>query len=244
MQQYIIIGLVFLFFSLIAYHVSGAFINYFWQDAREEAEMFIADKRSSTEYAKGFNWQCSLIILLLCALFYSLLIQTTNIQLVIFIKVCMFLYFVFIALIDFRTMILPDMLNYIGIWLGLLIACYHLNVFGLTPLNAVTGVVGSYMVCWLILHSGLILLKKQVLGHGDAKYLAMLGAWFGFKVSFLTFFMAVFFLSLFQFFRWLFISTETLFIPFGPSLATVASIMILYYNDIIAYSNKLLTSIF
>lgn len=244
MQEHLIIGLVFLVFSLLSYQVTGTFINYFWQDAKEEATLVLEDERSSKEFPKKFNWQTSVFCLFSCALFYFLLIQTDSNNISIFIKINLFLYFLFISLIDFRAMILPDILNYIGVWSGVLIACLNLSVFGLTPLSSVLGVLFSYLVCWLIIHAGFRFLKIQLIGYGDAKYLAMFGAWFGFKSAYIIFCIGVFLACFAKIFLFMFVTEEKKYIPFGPFLALSATTMILYSNTINSYLGGFSLAIF
>ena len=79
-------------------------------------------------------------------------------------------------LIDFDTQILPDDLNYVLLWLGLLAAAIGWTV----PLkSAVWGAAVGYLLFWSIFQLFKLATGKEGMGYGDFKLLAALGAWFG-----------------------------------------------------------------
>lgn len=94
------------------------------------------------------------------------------------------LLFTFIALlitlatIDFDCQLLPDMLTYPLLWLGLIWHCLHDRDF--LPI-AIAGAIAGYMTLWLIFWGGKLLTSREGLGYGDFKLLAALGAWFGWQ---------------------------------------------------------------
>jgi leader peptidase (prepilin peptidase)/N-methyltransferase len=79
--------------------------------------------------------------------------------------------------IDFDTQLLPDDLNYLILWLGLIASAMGWTTVALP--SAVWGAVFGYLSLWTVyqVHHGLT--GKQGMGHGDFKLLAGLGAWFG-----------------------------------------------------------------
>lgn len=80
-------------------------------------------------------------------------------------------------LIDLDTQLLPDSLNYMLLWLGLLGA-----LMGWTevPLRlAVWGAVLGYLSLWTVYHAYRLATGKEGMGYGDFKLLAALGAWLG-----------------------------------------------------------------
>lgn len=79
--------------------------------------------------------------------------------------------------IDFDTQLLPDDLNYLILWLGLIASAMGWTSVPLP--SAVWGAVFGYLSLWTVyqVHHGLT--GKQGMGHGDFKLLAGLGAWFG-----------------------------------------------------------------
>jgi leader peptidase (prepilin peptidase) / N-methyltransferase len=79
-------------------------------------------------------------------------------------------------LIDMDTQILPDDLNYLLLWLGLLAAAVGWTV----PLkSAVWGAALGYGVFWAIFQLYKLATGKEGMGYGDFKLLAALGAWLG-----------------------------------------------------------------
>lgn len=79
-------------------------------------------------------------------------------------------------LIDMDTQILPDDLNYMLLWLGLLVAAAGWTV----PLkSAVWGAALGYLVFWGIFQAFKLATGKEGMGYGDFKLLAALGAWLG-----------------------------------------------------------------
>ena len=80
--------------------------------------------------------------------------------------------------IDFDHQYLPDSLTLPFIWLGLFLNTFHLY----TDLNsAVIGAIAGYLSLWFIYHLFKIVTKKEGMGYGDFKLLALFGAWFGWQ---------------------------------------------------------------
>jgi leader peptidase (prepilin peptidase)/N-methyltransferase len=78
--------------------------------------------------------------------------------------------------IDIDTQLLPDSLNYLLLWLGLIVAALGWTV----PLSsAVWGAAGGYLVLWTFYHLYRLLTGKEGMGFGDFKLMAALGAWLG-----------------------------------------------------------------
>lgn len=79
-------------------------------------------------------------------------------------------------LIDLDTQLLPDTLNYMLLWAGLLASALGWTV----PLSAaVWGAAAGYLVLWGFFHAYRLLTGKEGMGYGDFKLLAALGAWLG-----------------------------------------------------------------
>ena len=79
--------------------------------------------------------------------------------------------------IDFDTQLLPDDLNYLILWLGLIAAAAGWTTVPLK--SAVWGAVFGYLSLWTVYQVHHQLTGKEGMGHGDFKLLAGLGAWFG-----------------------------------------------------------------
>ena len=79
-------------------------------------------------------------------------------------------------LIDLDTQYLPDDLNYLLLWLGLVVSALGWTV----PLqSAVWGAVLGYLLFWGVFQGFKLLTGKEGMGYGDFKLLAALGAWLG-----------------------------------------------------------------
>ncbi len=85
---------------------------------------------------------------------------------------------VILALVDYQTRLLPDILTLPLIWLGLLIQLWPATrTVGLEM--AVIGAVAGYLPLWLLAHFYWLVRKRDGLGMGDLKLLAAMGAWSG-----------------------------------------------------------------
>ena len=81
-----------------------------------------------------------------------------------------------LAVIDWQTQLLPDLIVHPLLWLGLLV-----NITGqFAPLHeAVLGAVAGYLSFWILAHLFRALRKQDGLGGGDLKMFALCGAWIG-----------------------------------------------------------------
>ena len=80
--------------------------------------------------------------------------------------------------IDYDTQYLPDQITLPFLWLGLILNIN--NTF--TDINsAIIGAVAGYLSLWTVYHSFKLITKKEGMGYGDFKLLAMLGAWMGWQ---------------------------------------------------------------
>ena len=81
-----------------------------------------------------------------------------------------------LAYIDYDTELLPDSITLPFIWLGLIT-----NYFGaITSFeDAFWGACFGYGILWSVYQVFKLLTKKEGMGYGDFKMLAMLGAWLG-----------------------------------------------------------------
>ena len=83
-----------------------------------------------------------------------------------------------LALIDFDTQYLPDQITLPLLWLGLLLNLN--NTF--TDINsALVGAIAGYLALWSVHHLFKLIMKKEGMGYGDFKLLALLGAWMGWQ---------------------------------------------------------------
>lgn len=119
--------------------------------------------------------------------------------------------------IDWKTQILPDDITLSLLWIGLLCNIHALFV----PLSqAVLGATLGYILLWGVAQLFKLIRKKQGMGHGDFKMLAMFGAWLGVAPLLYLLLMAIF-LSLMANLSLLALKKIRLDqpLPFGPWLA-------------------------
>lgn len=84
-----------------------------------------------------------------------------------------------LAMIDFDTTLLPDSLNYLLLWLGLMAA--WAGVSPVTLPDAVLGAAVGYLSLWSLYWAFKLLTGKEGMGYGDFKLLAALGALLGWQ---------------------------------------------------------------
>jgi leader peptidase (prepilin peptidase)/N-methyltransferase len=85
-----------------------------------------------------------------------------------------------IFVIDIRHFLIPDLLTYPGIVIGLGLS---LIPAGITPSQSLIGAAGAGGLLWLIGFVASRLLKKEAMGLGDVKLTAMAGAMFGLQTA-------------------------------------------------------------
>lgn len=81
-----------------------------------------------------------------------------------------------ISVIDLHEQFIPDTITLSLLWLGLLANSFSLYT---SPSLAILGAIIGYFIFWAIAKLFLLIRKKEGLGHGDFKLLAMLAAWMG-----------------------------------------------------------------
>lgn len=127
-----------------------------------------------------------------------------------------------LALIDLRTMLLPDRITLPMVWAGLL---YNLHAGPDLLRNAVLGAVFGYLFLWLMYHGFKWATGKEGLGYGDFKLLAAIGAVLGIQAL-----PGVLFLSSIvgcvAGLTAMYINRESKPYPFGPYLAAAGLIAI------------------
>jgi leader peptidase (prepilin peptidase)/N-methyltransferase len=110
------------------------------------------------------------MVLSLCAL-YVCGYQWLLVCVLLFLWICIVL-----TMIDFEHQILPDVLTYSLLWLGLLV---NTHGYFCSLSAAVWGAVLAYLSLWTVIKLFYLLTGKIGMGYGDFKLFAALGAWFG-----------------------------------------------------------------
>lgn len=131
-----------------------------------------------------------------------------------------------LSAIDIEHYILPDEITLLFIWLGLAVNINHT----FTDLqSSVLGTMGGYLSLWCIHHAFYLCTRKEGMGYGDFKLLAMLGAWLGWQalpviilLSSISGLLVAFPLILFKRLKF------SQAIPFGPFLAFAGWIYLIF----------------
>jgi prepilin signal peptidase PulO-like enzyme (type II secretory pathway) len=191
------------------------------------ADMLLSDRQERYDPAlQGLHWQDLLLVFFLCLCAVAVAMRDG----VALSALAGFFYcavLLLLARIDARTRLLPDMLTLPLLWFGLL---WHAAELGEQTLEqAVWGAAAGYIVLWLPCVLLGRWLGRELMGHGDFKLSAAMGAWLGcFALPFV----------------WLIASCSSLLIAvlanrllgrrlrepmaFGPSLALGGILMLLF----------------
>lgn len=92
-------------------------------------------------------------------------------------QVCVFAWYaIAIMAIDLTWLLIPDVLSLSLLWVGLLVA---VRKGGAAAEGAILGAAAGYSALWLVSRFGRRVMGREVMGLGDAKLLAAIGAWVG-----------------------------------------------------------------
>ena len=129
------------------------------------------------------------------------------------------------AFIDWAELVIPDVISYSGIALGLLYNWLTGNI-----LNAVLGMALGYIFIWLVARLGKMAFKKEAMGEGDLYLAAFIGAFLGWKLMAAAFFLSYLFAAAVAgvFLIWGRVKMGQP-VPFGPALA-VGAIAALFWG--------------
>jgi len=146
-----------------------------------------------------------------------------------------------IAFIDLDFQVIPDRITLSGIPLGLIAGSFLLpdpfSRFSLLGIkNSFIGMVTGFGFFYLVAFAGSAIFKKEALGGGDIKMMAMIGAVMGWKAVLLTTFLGSFTGAAFGIFLMVFKGEGRMTrIPFGPFLALGAVITLFYAQEILSW---------
>ena len=146
-----------------------------------------------------------------------------------------------LAIIDFRTFRLPDLITLPLLMTGLVFN--FLYPPGFTSINrALVGATLGFGFLWGLNFLYRLLKKQDGIGLGDAKLLAALGAWMGWQVlpEILLLAALLGLVGGWVWLRWQRLATNQAF-PFGPFIAFAGIIALLWPNFLLLPSRLLLT---
>jgi leader peptidase (prepilin peptidase)/N-methyltransferase len=153
-----------------------------------------------------------------------------------FIFSAFFFAFIVISFIDLATREIPDEITLPGIVIGLLLATAYPPLLGKTAnfgafLDSLSGIIAGGAGLYLLGAIGSFIFKREAMGGGDIKLLAMIGAFLGFKLTLFTFFLAPFFGSAVGIIVKIRRGDEI--IPYGPYLSLAAAVAVFYGDTIL-----------
>lgn len=142
------------------------------------------------------------------------------------------------AFIDIEHMIIPDSISLPGIVLGLVFMTFAHptsgSFFSLPGLkDSVLGILCGAISLLILDAIGNFIFKKEAVGGGDVKLLAMIGAFLGWQFALLTFFIAPIFGSIIGLYK-LQVKKEKI-IAYGPFLVISALVNLFFGNHILNY---------
>ncbi|MFH0840340.1 MAG: prepilin peptidase [Candidatus Omnitrophota bacterium] len=138
--------------------------------------------------------------------------------------------------IDFDFQIIPDSITVSGMIAGIIAAYIFPSLLGEVSrqkalIDSLLGVLAGGGSIYLIGVLGTIAFKKDAMGGGDVKLMAMIGAFLGWKMALLVFFIAPFFGAFVGIILKTKYKIET--IPYGPYISLAAIIVIFWGNKIL-----------
>lgn len=144
---------------------------------------------------------------------------------------------IIIVFIDIEHQEIPDCLSIPGIFIGLiLMTVFKLDgsgVYTKSFLNSILGIATGAASMFLLGFIGEKIFRKEALGGGDVKLMGMMGAFLGWKLILLTFFLAPILGSGVGIFMKIRFRKEV--IAYGPYLSLGAVISLLYGDRILRY---------
>lgn len=147
---------------------------------------------------------------------------------------CMLIVVIFV---DIEHQEIPDVISIPGVFLGIiLITAFRIDPSGeyvKAFLNSFLGALVGGGSMFLMGYIGEIIFKKEALGGGDVKLMAMIGAFIGWKLVLLTFFMAPLFGAGAGIFMKIRFRKEV--IAYGPYLSLAALVSLIYGNRFLDY---------
>ncbi len=142
-----------------------------------------------------------------------------------------------VVFVDIEHHEIPDVISIPGIFIGMvLMTVFRLDGAGLPVrsfVNSLIGILAGGGSMFLLAFLGELFFRKEALGGGDIKLMAMIGAFLGWKLVLLTFFIAPVLGAGVGIFMKLRHKQEV--IAYGPYLALGAIISLLYGNSILDY---------
>jgi len=151
-----------------------------------------------------------------------------------------------VSMIDIDFYIIPNEISYSGLVIGLIYSLFHpahllQSNIGMSFLASIFGAVMGGGVLWLIGWLAKICMKKEAMGLGDVKLMAMVGAWLGWKAALVSILIASVLGSLVGI---VFVVRKRLDLeskmPFGPFLSVAVFIYMMWGEALLSWYMKFL----
>jgi len=131
-----------------------------------------------------------------------------------------------LALIDWDSALLPDLITQPLVWSGLMVSAWRVSHVPLE--QSLAGAVLGYLFLWLLNGTFKLITGKEGMGHGDFKLTAALGAWLGVAALMPVLVIATFSGAAFGVFQKIRRGqSDPGYFPFGPFLA-LAGVLVLF----------------
>ena len=140
--------------------------------------------------------------------------------------------------VDFKFQIIPDEVSYTGMILGIAASIFFpllhgASVWYMGLFKSIAGLLAGGASIYLTGVVGKLIFKKDAMGGGDVKLMAMIGAFLGPAFAILVFFIAPFFGSVVGIIMKIKYKAEI--IPYGPYLSLAAVVVAFLGKDILRY---------
>ncbi len=172
------------------------------------------------------------------ACMFTLLLWKFGLRPEFVIYAALFSVLIIISFIDIEHWIIPDELSIPGAAIGLIVSVAYpalqgeqsrLTAFISSFLGGLFGFASLFILGWL----GRIAYKKEAMGGGDLMLLMLIGAFLGWRLTIVTFFVAPMLGTLVGVPRLVMKKQET--IQYGPFLALAAFIVVFFKSEILMY---------
>lgn len=176
------------------------------------------------------------LVELLTAVIFCLLFYKFGLEIKFFIYSTLVSGLIISTFVDFEHKIIPDEISVGGLVLGLALSfifpsIHNVDVRFPALLESIKGAISGGALIYLLGVLGKILFKKESMGGGDVKLVAMIGSFLGWKLTLFIFFLAPIFGASFGLY-WKF-KKNIEYIPYGPFLSLSTVIAIFYGNQFI-----------
>jgi len=158
----------------------AAFLPVWILKSRGQQQSTVVAESGAVQVRSGPSGISSPQLLLVCIMSYCMIVAVYEHDKLRLSLACVFMVFAYAAAaIDSRTQLLFDDIVLPILWAGLVV-----NSFGgfATLHEAVAGAVCAYLLMWLVATVSKLFTKRATIGRGDFKFMAAIGAWFGYSI--------------------------------------------------------------